>query len=74
MEVALKKGNCHATTPNLRIDQILCLHSRGPKDLKNDTGLVHFFKDFEVTPLLPHPPKMDMSDPKRQFWEKNTLK
>jgi len=29
------------------------LESKGPKDLKNDKGLVNFFKDFTWTP----PPK-----------------
>jgi len=32
------------------------LPARGPRDLKNDTGLVNFLKDFEVTPPPP-PPK-----------------
>jgi len=35
-----------------------CLkRARGPKDLINNMGSVNFFKDFEVTPLLPHPQK-----------------
>jgi hypothetical protein len=46
----------------------------GPKDLKNDTGLVNFFKHFKGTPPLPHPPKRDMLDPKRQFQEKHIFK
>jgi hypothetical protein len=29
--------------------------ARGPKDLKNDTGSVNFFKKFKGTP--PHPKK-----------------
>jgi hypothetical protein len=49
-------------------------HTRGPKDLKNDTGSVNFFKHFKGTPPSPYPPKRDMSDPKRQFQEKHTFK
>ena len=39
--------------------------TRGPKDLKNDTGLVNFFKNFKGTPLPPLPPKNGYVGPKK---------
>ena len=38
--------------------------SRGPKDLKNDTGSVNFSKPFWVTPPPPPPSKMGYVRPK----------
>jgi hypothetical protein len=45
--------------------------TRGPKDLKINTGSVNFFKPLYMTPPLPLLPKIGMSDQKRQFQEKH---
>ena len=47
---------------------------RGPKDLKNDTGSVNFFKNFKGTyPPLPLPPKNGYVRPKKAIPGKTYL-
>ena len=40
---------------------------RGPKDLKNDTGSVKFFKPFGEAPYPPLPPKFGNVRPKKEI-------
>jgi hypothetical protein len=46
---------------------------RGPKDLKNDTGSVKFFKHFKGTPPPPPPPKKGYVGPKKAIPGKTYL-